>query len=306
MYGAVVLGIEHSRFEAEIAVVKAARAITLDVELSAADLRDVVARFKTVYACEGNFLPQDPLDQLRAAICAVFSSWETPRAVKYRQINRITGLKGTAVNVQSMVYGNRSDASATGVCFTRNPSNGEPGLYGEFLVNAQGEDVVAGIRTPLPVAQMAELFPKAHADLVANTQLLERHLRDMQDCEFTVEEERLWMLQTRNGKRTGAAALKVALDMEAEGLVTKEEAVLMVEPRHLEQLLVGRTQHFRSFWNYLFNVFFMCMFFCKLLLWCFVLTLVLHKIWPLRPFHQPPCSTPPSPTSAPKTTRPLS
>jgi len=237
MFGDVVLGIEHSLFEAEMHAVKEAKGLKLDVELTGEDLKEVVRRFKAVYAKEGKALPSDPFEQMKMAINAVFGSWNTPRAVKYREINRIRGLLGTAVNVQSMVYGNLNDNSGTGVCFTRNPATGENKLYGEYLPNAQGEDVVAGIRTPLDVAHMAENFPAAYDDLVANTQLLEKHMRDMQDCEFTVQEGQLFMLQTRNGKRTGPAALQVAVDMENEGMVSRQEAVLMVEPRHLDQLL---------------------------------------------------------------------
>ncbi|KAI3430449.1 hypothetical protein D9Q98_005044 [Chlorella vulgaris] len=237
MFGDVVLGIEHKQFEAEMHAVKEARGIKLDVELTGPDLREVVRRFKAVFAAAGKSLPDDPLEQLRLSINAVFGSWNTPRAVKYREINRIRGLLGTAVNVQSMVYGNLNDNSGTGVCFTRNPATGEKKLYGEYLPNAQGEDVVAGIRTPLDVQHMADNFAVAYEDLVANTNLLEKHMRDMQDCEFTVQDGVLFMLQTRNGKRTGPAALQVAVAMASEGMVSREEAVLMVEPRHLDQLL---------------------------------------------------------------------
>lgn len=237
MYGDVVLGIPHELFEQELQVVKDAANIKYDIDLSEDDLRTVIERFKKVYEKEGKAMPTDPYEQLEMAIEAVFGSWNTPRAVKYREINRITGLIGTAVNIQSMVYGNLNENSATGVCFTRNPATGEPGLYGEFLVNAQGEDVVAGIRTPLPVKEMALPFPKAYQQLLHDTKLLEDHMHDMQDCEFTVQDGVLFMLQTRNGKRTGQAALRVAVDLKNEGLVTQDEAVLMVEPRHLEQLM---------------------------------------------------------------------
>ncbi|KAL4538716.1 hypothetical protein Ndes2526B_g02998 [Nannochloris sp. 'desiccata'] len=237
MFGDVVLGIEHAEFEHEISAVKSAKNYKFDIEMQVEDLREVVERYKGVFKKAGQSLPEDPMEQLKMSIDAVFKSWNTPRAVKYREINKITTLKGTAVNVQSMVYGNKNDNCGTGVCFTRNPATGAPGLYGEFLVNAQGEDVVAGIRTPLPVAQMAEAFPQAHHDLMENTRQLERHMADMQDCEFTVQDGILFMLQTRNGKRTGPAALQIAVDLQKEGLVTKEEAVLMVEPRHLDQLL---------------------------------------------------------------------
>ncbi|PRW32963.1 pyruvate phosphate dikinase [Chlorella sorokiniana] len=237
MFGDVVLNIEHEKFEEQIHAVKEENGLKLDVELTGTHLREVVRRFKGVYEKEGKSLPNDPYEQMRLAINAVFGSWNTPRAVKYREINRIRGLLGTAVNVQSMVYGNLNDNSGTGVCFTRNPATGEKKLYGEYLQNAQGEDVVAGIRTPKDVSHMAENFAQAYEDLVANTTLLEKHMRDMQDCEFTVQDGVLFMLQTRNGKRTGPAALQVAVDMEGEGMVSKSEAVLMVEPRHLDQLL---------------------------------------------------------------------
>ena len=237
MYGDVVLGIPHELFEKELQAVKEASGIKFDIDLSEEDLRAVIDRFKKVYEREGKTMPTDPYKQLEMAIAAVFGSWNTPRAVKYREINRITGLIGTAVNIQSMVYGNLNENSATGVCFTRNPATGEPGLYGEFLVNAQGEDVVAGIRTPLPVKEMSLPFPKAYDQLMHDTKLLEDHMHDMQDCEFTVQDGILFMLQTRNGKRTGQAALRVAVDLKNEGLVTQDEAVLMVEPRHLEQLM---------------------------------------------------------------------
>lgn len=237
MFGDVVLGIGHEHFEREISSVKESKGIKFDVELSEDDLEEVVDRFKEVYRREGKEIPSDPYEQLHMAITAVFGSWNTPRAVKYREINRITGLIGTAVNVQSMVFGNKNDNCATGVCFTRNPATGEPGLYGEFLQNAQGEDVVAGIRTPLPVKEMNESFPQAFEQLLHDTKLLEDHMHDMQDCEFTVQDGELFMLQTRNGKRTGQAALRVAVDLKNEGLVTQDEAVLMVEPRHLEQLM---------------------------------------------------------------------
>jgi len=237
MFGDVVLGIDHTNFEKEITEVKSKRGYKFDVDLTGEDLLEVVARYKNVFKNANKELPQDPYEQLHLAINAVFRSWNTPRAVKYRSINKITGLKGTAVNIQSMVFGNRDDSCGTGVCFTRNPATGEKGLYGEFLINAQGEDVVAGIRTPLSVAKMAEAFPEAYKDLIHHTTALENQMHDMQDCEFTVQNGQLFMLQTRNGKRTGAAAIRVALDMLEEALITEKEAVLMVEPRHLDQLL---------------------------------------------------------------------
>lgn len=237
MFGDVVLGIPHEEFEKEIHELKEAKGVRVDVDLTAEDLKEVVEKYRGVYKRAGKELPKDPYEQMKLAICAVFRSWETPRATKYREINRIYGLRGTAVNVQSMVFGNLNDNSGTGVCFTRNPANGKKELYGEYLANAQGEDVVAGIRTPLPVSEMGKQFPEAYKELVENTTRLENYMRDMQDCEFTIQDGLLYMLQTRNGKRTGPAALQVAISLAREGLVTEREAVLMVEPRHLDQLL---------------------------------------------------------------------
>ena len=237
MFADVVLNVDHSKFEAEIAAVKAAKGYKFDVELQIEDLRELVERYKGVYTKEGLQFPTDPHQQLKMSIEAVFRSWMTPRAVKYREINKITGLKGTAVNIQAMVFGNLNDKSGSGVCFTRNPATGEPGLYGEILINAQGEDVVAGIRTPIPISQMKETFPEAYKDLLANIEALELHMKDMQDIEITIQDGRLFMLQTRNGKRTGLAALNIAVDMVNEKKIGPKEAVLMVEPRHLEQLL---------------------------------------------------------------------
>lgn len=238
MYGDVVLEIDHSQFEAELDAIKEEVGVKMDTELGANDLMRLVSKYKDVYTRNGFVVPTDPYEQLHKAISAVFMSWMVPRAVKYRDIHKIRGLAGTAVSVQSMVYGNLSDdRSGTGVCFTRSPTDGTHKLYGEFLVNAQGEDVVAGIRTPLPIAEMAKAFPEAYADLVENTNLLERHIKDMQDCEFTVQEGRLFMLQTRNGKRTGPAALKIAVDLQRERLITVAQAVMMVDPSHLDQLL---------------------------------------------------------------------
>ncbi|KXZ56144.1 hypothetical protein GPECTOR_1g122 [Gonium pectorale] len=237
MFGDVVLGIPHEAFEAKLTAIKAAKGLQFDVQMDADDLRSLVGLYKQVYVDHGQELPQDPWQQMYMGINAVFKSWNIPRAIKYREINKITGLKGTAVNVQTMVYGNMGDTSGTGVCFTRNPANGERELFGEFLINAQGEDVVAGIRTPMPIKHMADVMPPIYAELVANTTMLEKHMKDMQDVEFTVQEGKLFMLQCRNGKRTGTAALRIALELEAEGLISKDEAVCMVEPRHLDQLL---------------------------------------------------------------------
>jgi len=240
MFGAVVMGLPHEAFEAELESLKEARGVAEDTDLSAQDLRELVESYKGVYSTRGVAFPQESLEQLRAGIYAVFDSWMSERAGVYRRINGITGLKGTAVNVQAMAYGNLGDTSGTGVCFTRNPSTGEAILYGEYLINAQGEDVVAGIRTPEPIARLAADLPEAYAELVANCNLLEAHYKDMQDIEFTVQEGRLFMLQCRSGKRTGAGAVRIAVDMVAEGLVSREEAVCMVEPTHVDQLLHPR------------------------------------------------------------------
>ncbi len=239
MFGNVVMGVSHDLFEEALHSCKTARGVENDVDLSADDLRELVDRYKAIYRKRtGYMFPADPHEQLRYAINAVFGSWNSARAVKYRQINRITGLLGTAVNVQAMVFGNMGQSSGTGVCFTRNPSTGAHELYGEFLINAQGEDVVAGIRTPEPIAQMARELPQAYRELVAMTDRLEKHYQNMQDIEFTVQEGRLFILQTRNGKRTGTAAVKIAVDMVSRGLVDKERAVReLVEPGHLDQLL---------------------------------------------------------------------
>ncbi|KAL6761223.1 Pyruvate/Phosphoenolpyruvate kinase-like domain-containing protein [Haematococcus lacustris] len=237
MFGGVVMDVPHSLFEHQMASLKHERGCMQDTDLSAADLRVLVARYKEVYRSRGKVFPEDPYDQLHLAISAVFDSWQSDRAKVYLAVNQITGLKGTAVNVQAMAYGNMGNSSGTGVCFTRNPSNGERKLYGEYLINAQGEDVVAGIRTPEPIDRLAETLPEAYAELVRNCNLLERHYKDMQDIEFTVQEGKLFMLQCRSGKRTGAAAVKIAVDAVAEGLVTPEQAICMVEPTHLDQLL---------------------------------------------------------------------
>ena len=239
MFGDVVMGVHHELFEEAIEALKKERGVENDVDLLGDDLRTLVDRYKAIYRQHTGFMfPDDPYEQLKLSINAVFGSWDSDRALKYRSINKISGLIGTAVNVQAMVYGNMGDGSGTGVLFTRNPSHGENKLYGEFLVNAQGEDVVAGIRTPEDISQMAEHFPEAYDRLVAATQQLEKHYRNMQDIEFTVQEGNLFILQTRGGKRTGAAAVKIAVDMVDEGLISTKEAVRdMVEPGHLDQLL---------------------------------------------------------------------
>jgi pyruvate,orthophosphate dikinase len=238
MFGDVVAGVDAHRFEAELAALKDRRGVSQDVDLSGDDLRELVARFKAIYReGTGEEFPQDPREQLRRAVRAVFDSWETPRARVYRRANDIPDSLGTAVNVQQMVFGNKGDDSGTGVAFTRNPSTGEQGLWGEFLVNAQGEDVVAGIRTPEPIERMQELLPAAFDQLAATMQRLEEHYREMQDIEFTVEEGTLYLLQTRTGKRTAAAALKIAVDMVGEGMIAREEAVARIDPAQLDQLL---------------------------------------------------------------------
>ncbi len=239
MFSAVVMDVHHDHFEHALEEMKMRKGVTEDLSLDAGDLRRLVETFKEIYREHTkSAFPTVPKEQLRHAINAVFGSWDSARAVKYRQINRITGLLGTAVNVQAMVYGNMGPSSGTGVCFTRNPSTGERLLYGEFLVNAQGEDVVAGIRTPEPIAEMADTFPGPYRELLDVTQTLEQHYQNMQDIEFTVQDQKLYILQTRNGKRTGKAALKTAVDMVAEGLTDRATAVMnLVEPGHLDQLL---------------------------------------------------------------------
>ncbi len=250
MYGDVVLGVDHYLFEDQLDEIKRDRGYKLDNELTADDLDDLIERYKKIVQTEtGNPFPQDVQAQLWGAVGAVFSSWMTPRAKTYRRLHDIGEAMGTAVNVQAMVFGNRSDDSATGVAFTRDPSTGERRHYGEFLINAQGEDVVAGIRTPQPLTEamkaatesdlssMEEVMPEAFAELAAVFDKLEAHYRDMQDIEFTIQDKRLWILQTRSGKRTTPAALKVAVDMANEGLITEEEAVCRIEPASLDQLL---------------------------------------------------------------------
>ncbi len=244
MYGDVVMGLrpedekETDPFEALLEAKKRARGVSLDSELSAADLRSLVAEFKAEIAQRLNReFPEDPHEQLWQAIGAVFGSWQGQRAIRYREIEGIPHDWGTAVNVQSMVYGNMGDDCATGVAFTRNPSTGAKQLYGEFLTNAQGEDVVAGIRTPQPLAELSGHMPQVYEQFEQICAQLEPHYRDMQDVEFTVQKGKLWMLQTRNGKRTGAAAFQIAVDMVAEGLIARDEALRRVTPAQLDQLL---------------------------------------------------------------------
>ena len=238
MFGDVVLEIKKSNFDAVFEGQKKKAGVEFDVQLTTDDLKEVIAGYKEVVKRElGREFPQDPKDQLLEAIKAVFRSWNNDRAILYRKMYDISDSLGTAVNVQSMVFGNSGNDSGTGVAFTRNPANGENKLFGEFLVNAQGEDVVAGIRTPQPISEMADAFPEVYAQFekIANT--LENHYKDMQDMEFTVEDRKLFMLQTRNGKRTAAAAVKVAVDLVKEGLIDKDTAVMRVEPDMIDQLL---------------------------------------------------------------------
>jgi pyruvate,orthophosphate dikinase len=238
MYGETVDGIDGDRFEQELSALKRERGAEQDVDLADDDLAELVARYERIYEeATARSFGQDAREQLSRAIEAVFQSWNTPRAQVYRRAHEIPDDLGTAVNVVQMVFGNKGETSGTGVTFTRNPSTGESGLFGEFLVNAQGEDVVAGIRTPEPIERMGELLPQAFAELQETIRRLEEHYRDMQDIEFTVEEGTLYLLQTRTAKRTAAAALKAAVDMVDEGLISREEAVARIEPGQLEQLL---------------------------------------------------------------------
>ena len=238
MFSDVVMELSKKRFEEIIDIKKAERGVEMDTELDADDMKDLIARFKAFYKEEkGEDFPQDPKVQLMEAIKAVFRSWDNPRANVYRRMNEIPYSWGTAVNVQSMVFGNSGDNSGTGVAFTRDPSTGEKKLYGEYLFNAQGEDVVAGIRTPMPIASLHETMPEVYEQFVEIANKLENHYRDMQDMEFTIENGKLYMLQTRNGKRTAAAALKIAVDLVDEGMITKEEAILRVDPKQLDSLL---------------------------------------------------------------------
>jgi pyruvate,orthophosphate dikinase len=239
MFGDVVMGVSHEHYEEEFDRIKAQYGVSLDTELNEQGLEDLIAAYKKVYREHtGEDFPQDPYLQLEKAIEAVFKSWNIPRAVRYREINEITGLLGTAVNVQTMVFGNMGEDSGTGVAFTRNPSTGENTFYGEFLVNAQGEDVVAGIRTPRPVAEMSDWRPELYKQLLDVKRILEDHYREMEDIEFTIERGSLYLLQTRTGKRTGVAAVKVAVDMAMESRITEKEALLRVPAADLNQLLL--------------------------------------------------------------------
>lgn len=238
MFSDIAMGIPKQRFENLLEKMKEERNVEQDTDLTAADLKILVEQFKQVYKDEKNQdFPQEPLVQLQLAIEAVFSSWNNPRAVIYRRLHDIPSNLGTAVNVQSMVYGNMGDTSGTGVAFTRNPANGENKIYGEFLMNAQGEDVVAGIRTPKPIFELEDVMPEVFQQFRDVTKILENHYKDMQDIEFTIEKGKLFMLQTRTGKRTAQAAINVAVDLVNEGIISKDEAMLRIEPNQLNQLL---------------------------------------------------------------------
>ena len=238
MYSDVVMELGKSFFEERIDAMKERKGVKQDVELDANDLKELVKEFKQIYLeKQGEEFPQDPKEQLIGAVKAVFRSWDNPRANVYRKMNEIPYEWGTAVNVQQMAFGNSGMRSGTGVAFTRNPATGEKKLMGEYLINAQGEDVVAGVRTPMPISQMEEKFPQAYADFVKVCDLLEDHYRDMQDMEFTVENGKLYMLQCRSGKRTAQAALKIACDLVDEGMIDEKKAVSMIDPRNLDTLL---------------------------------------------------------------------
>ena len=239
MFSDVVMEVPKSFFEKIIDEVKEAKGVHYDTELTADDLKELITRFKKVYsdAMDGAEFPQDPKVQLMEAVKAVFRSWDNPRAIVYRRMNDIPGDWGTAVNVQTMVFGNMGETSGTGVAFTRNPSTGAKGIYGEYLINAQGEDVVAGVRTPQPITKLAEDMPDCYEQFMNLAMKLENHYRDMQDMEFTIQEGKLFFLQTRNGKRTAQAALQIACDLVDEGMITEEEAVCRIEAKSLDQLL---------------------------------------------------------------------
>jgi pyruvate,orthophosphate dikinase len=238
MFGSVVMEMEHSDFEHILETVKDTKGAKFDTDLTAEDLKEIVTKYKAkIKSSKGVEFPQDPKNQMYMSVNAVFNSWNNFRAIKYREINNIKGLIGTAVNIQAMVFGNLGDTSGTGVCFTRNPSTGEAKFYGEYLMNAQGEDVVAGIRTPLPVSALQKQFPKIYKELVDTCNKVEKHYKDMQDMEFTIEEGKLYILQARNGKRTAAAAVRIAVEMVKEKVLTIEKALLRIDPNQLNQLL---------------------------------------------------------------------
>src|SRR6476660_1761550 len=237
LFGEIVIGVAHEKFERVMDRFKAQTTGGKDTDLKPEELRGIIAAEKDIIRAEQHAIPDDPYEQLRVAIGAVFNSWMGRRACDYRRINRIPDDLGTAVNVQAMVFGNMGANSGTGVAFTRNPSTGKKELYGEYLLNAQGEDVVAGIRTPNPISQLKKELPKVYQEFASIAQLLEKHYRDTQDVEFTIERGKLWMLQTRNAKRTGAAAVRIAVDMFHEKLIERATAVKRVTPEHLDQLL---------------------------------------------------------------------
>ncbi len=238
MFSDVVMGIEKRLFENKIDEMKERNGVEFDTDLTADDLKELVSMYKAIYLKEkGEEFPQDPKTQLIESVTAVFRSWNNPRAIVYRRLNDIPGEWGTAVNVQEMVFGNKGETSGTGVVFSRNPANGENEIYGEYLMNAQGEDVVAGIRTPLPIKKLEEQNPAIYKEFVEIVNVLEKHYKDMQDMEITIEEGKLYFLQTRNGKRTAQSALKIAVDLVEEGMLSKEEAILKVEPKQLDTLL---------------------------------------------------------------------
>ena len=239
MYSDVVMEVPKSYFEKIIDEVKEEKGVHFDTELTTEDLKELVKRFKAVYKekMNGEEFPQEPIEQLMGAVKAVFRSWDNPRAIVYRRMNDIPGDWGTAVNVQAMVFGNMGDTSGTGVAFTRNPSTGEKGIFGEYLINAQGEDVVAGVRTPQPISKLAEDLPECYKQFMEIANKLEDHYKDMQDMEFTIQEGKLYFLQTRNGKRTAPAAINIACDLVDEGMIDEKEAVLRIEAKSLDQLL---------------------------------------------------------------------
>ena len=238
MFSDVVMEISKSKFERVLDEIKEKKGYKFDTDLTADDLKEVIAEFKAIYKQEkGTDFPQNPEEQLIEAVTAVFRSWDNPRAIYYRRMNDIPGDWGTAVNVQAMVFGNMGDTSGTGVAFTRNPSTGEPTIYGEYLINAQGEDVVAGIRTPQPISRLEQDMPEVYKEFLRIANLLENHYKDMQDMEFTIEDKKLYFLQTRSGKRTAQAALRIACDLVDEGKITKEEAIRRIDAKSLDQLL---------------------------------------------------------------------
>ena len=238
MFADVVMGVDRLKFEKAMDKIKEAKGYTKDTDLTPEDLKKLVKDFKAIYKKElKQDFPQEPRVQLLEAVKAVFRSWNNPRAEVYRRMNDIPAEWGTAVNVQCMVFGNMGDDSGTGVAFTRNPATGEKALFGEYLMNAQGEDVVAGIRTPSPITHLEEQNPQVYKQFVSICNKLEKHYKDMQDMEFTIEKGKLYMLQTRNGKRTAPAALRIAIDLVKEGMISKKDALLKIEPKSLDQLL---------------------------------------------------------------------